>query len=265
MAAVTFKPAYLHLNETGELARRAALAFERLASCTGCSWQCQVNRLGGELGKCKTGEHARVSSYFPHQGEENPLRGRRGSGTIFFSRCNLSCQFCQNADISQTSAGEEVDANELAGMMLELQEYGCHNINLVSPSHVVAQILTAVAIAAQAGLHLPLVYNTGGYDSLCTLQLLDGVVDIYMPDMKYADEANALHYSKIPDYPRLNQAAVREMHRQVGDLLLEQGLAIRGLLVRHLVLPNWLAGTAEIIRFLAEEISQNTYLNLMDQ
>ena len=264
-AVETFIPAYLHLNETGELARRAALALERLAACTGCAWQCQVNRLSGELGKCKTGPRARVSSYFPHHGEENPLRGRRGSGTIFFSRCNLSCQFCQNADISQTSAGDEVDAYELAGMMLELQEVGCHNINLVSPSHVVAQILAGVALAAQAGLRLPLVYNSGGYDSLCTLQLLDGVVDIYMPDMKYASEANALRYSKIPDYPSHNQAAVREMHRQVGDLQVEGGLAFRGLLVRHLLLPTGLAGTAVIIRFLAEEISQNTYLNLMDQ
>jgi putative pyruvate formate lyase activating enzyme len=262
---MTCKPVYLHLHQTGELTKRAILAKERLASCTGCAWQCKVNRLGGELGKCKTGVRARVSSYFPHHGEENPLRGWRGSGTIFFARCNLSCQFCQNADISQTSAGEELDDRELAGMMLELQGYGCHNINLVSPSHVVAQILAAVALAAPAGLRLPLVYNTGGYDSLSTLQLLDGVVDIYMPDMKYADEVNALHYSKIPDYPRLNQAAVREMHRQVGDLQMEQGLAVRGLLVRHLVLPNRLAGTAEIIRFLADEISRNTYLNLMDQ
>jgi putative pyruvate formate lyase activating enzyme len=262
---MTYKPVYIHLNQTGELTKRATLAMDRLASCTGCAWQCKVNRLGGELGKCKTGVRARVSSYFPHHGEENPVRGWRGSGTIFFARCNLSCQFCQNADISQTRAGEEVDARELAGMMLELQGYGCHNINLVSPSHVVAQIMAAVALAAPAGLRLPLVFNTGGYDSLSTLQLLDGVVDIYMPDMKYADEGNALQYSKVPDYPRLNQAAVREMHRQVGDLQLERGLAVRGLLVRHLVLPNRLAGTAEIIRFLADEISRNTYLNLMDQ
>ncbi len=199
-------------------------------------------------------------------GEEDPLRGWRGSGTIFFSRCNLHCQFCQNADISQTDSGDLAPPHEIAAMMLELQAHGCHNINLVSPSHVVPHILAAVLLAAQAGLVLPLVYNTGGYDSLETLALLDGVVDIYMPDMKFASAQTARHYSKIPNYPQANQAAVREMHRQVGDLQVDgRGIAQRGLLVRHLVLPNDLAGTAEIVRFLAQEISQDTYLNLMDQ
>jgi putative pyruvate formate lyase activating enzyme len=259
------KAAYLSLLRSGELEKRAALAWEQLNACTGCGWQCGVNRLGGQLGKCKTGELARVSSYGPHLGEERPLSGWRGSGTIFFTRCNLSCQFCQNYDISQTDNGTQIDAQALAMIMLELQAYGCHNINLVSPSHVVAHILAAVALAAQAGLRLPIVYNSGGYDSLASLHLLDGVIDIYMPDMKYADEQVALRYSKIPDYPHVNQASVREMHHQVGDLKIEKGLATRGLLVRHLVLPNRLAGTRQVVSFLAKEISLNTYLNLMDQ
>ena len=188
------------------------------------------------------------------------------SGSIFFSWCNLNCQFCQNYDISQLGHGEEIEPEELATMMLSLQARGCHNINLVSPSHVVAPILAAVLIAAEAGLWLPLVYNTGGYDSLEALRLLDGVIDIYMPDMKYADEEIAYRYSRVRNYPAVNQAAVKEMHRQVGDLVLdERGIALRGLLVRHLVLPRGLAGTPEIARFLAEEISPDTYINIMDQ
>jgi len=207
-----------------------------------------------------------VSSYNPHFGEEDPLVGRGGSGTIFFAWCNLKCQYCQNYDISQLGHGREVEPEALASMMLWLQEHGCHNINFVSPTHVVPQILAGLLLAAQAGLRLPLVYNTGGYDSLNTLTLLDGVVDIYMPDMKYADAEIAERYSKVKNYPAVNQAAVREMHRQVGDLVIdEDGVAQRGLLVRHLVLPGGLAGTAEIVRFLAEEISLNTYLNVMAQ
>ncbi len=259
------RPSYLFLLIDGELVKRVAIAREQLKDCKGCGWQCAVNRLGDQIGKCQTGEFARVSSYGPHMGEEQPLTGWRGSGTIFFTHCNLSCQYCQNYAISQTDRGTEMDAQELAAIMLELQAAGCHNINLVSPSHVVAQILAAVLIAAQAGLHLPLVYNSGGYDSLFSLQLLDGVVDIYMPDMKYTDEQLAQHYSKIPNYPQVNQAAVLEMHRQVGDLKIEHGLATHGLLVRHLVLPHRLSGTDQVVRFLAEKISPNTYLNLMDQ
>jgi putative pyruvate formate lyase activating enzyme len=218
------------------------------------------------MGICQTGEIARVSSYGAHMGEEDPLRGYAGSGTVFFSRCNLHCQFCQNFDISQTDAGQLTQPEEIAAMMIDLQASGCHNINLVSPSHVVPQILQAVLLAAQAGMRLPLVYNTGGYDSLPTLALLNGVVDIYMPDLKYASSQIARHYSKIPNYPQINQAAVREMHRQVGDLQIdERGIARRGLLVRHLLLPNNLAGTKEVVSFLAQEISQDTYLNLMDQ
>jgi putative pyruvate formate lyase activating enzyme len=261
-----FEPAYLELLRSGELEQRVYKAYAHMQACDLCAWECKANRLAGALGICRTGEQARMSSYGPHLGEEDPLRGWRGSGTIFFARCNLRCQFCQNHDISQTDAGHLIEPKELAAVMLKLQAHGCHNINLVSPSHVVPQILAGLLIAAQSGLRLPLVYNTGGYDSLETLGLLDGVVDIYMPDMKYASQQIARHYSKIPRYPQVNQAAVREMHRQVGDLQIdERGLAQRGLLVRHLVLPNGLAGTQEIARFLAEEISTNTYLNLMDQ
>jgi len=260
-----FKPTYLQLPP-GELQLRADEAYARMKSCDICARVCQVNRLEGELGVCKTGLQARVSSYGPHLGEEDPLRGWRGSGTIFFSRCNLRCQFCQNHDISQTDTGQEVSAEQLAAIMFALQTSGCHNINFVSPSHVVPQILSALALAAKAGLHVPLVYNTGGYDSLETLQLLDGIVDIYMPDMKYASGANAKKYSRAMDYPKVNRAAVKEMHRQVGDLQIdEKGIATRGLLIRHLVLPRNLAGTRQIVQFLADEISKDTYLNLMDQ
>jgi putative pyruvate formate lyase activating enzyme len=199
-------------------------------------------------------------------GEEDPLRGWHGSGTIFFSQCNLRCQFCQNSDISQSNGGTEEEAARLAEIMLELQNEGCHNINLVSPTHVIVTIITAVYFAAQAGLHIPLVYNTGGYDSAEALALMDGIIDIYMPDMKYANAQVAQRYSRIPRYPQVNQQAVRLMHRQVGDLQIDaQGLAQRGLLVRHLVLPNKLAGTEHIMKFLAQEISPNTYVNIMDQ
>mgnify|MGYP005840386933 CR=1 FL=1 len=261
-----FEPAYLALHRSGELRRRVAEAYERLRECDLCARQCRVDRRRGEVGGCNTGERAVVCSYHAHFGEEDPLVGTHGSGTIFFSWCNLRCQYCQNYDISQMGTGREVEPEALAAMMLQLQAEGCHNINFVSPSHVVAQILAGLLIAAEAGLRLPLVYNTGGYDSLAALQLLDGVFDIYMPDMKYADEATARKYSKIKDYPAVNQAAVKEMHRQVGDLTMdERGVARRGLLVRHLVLPNGLAGTAEIARFLAQEVSRDTYINVMDQ
>ncbi len=267
MSARAFEAAYLALLRSGELARRAQLAYERLEACNICPRQCGVNRReSGKGAGCKTGDRAVVSSCNPHFGEEAPLVGRGGSGTIFFAHCNLKCQYCQNYEISQLGQGRQVEPEELAAMMLQLQEMGCHNINFVSPTHVVPQIIAGVLIAAQAGLRLPLVYNTGGYDSLATLELLDGIVDIYMPDMKYADAEIAHKYSKIEDYPRHNQAAVKEMHRQVGDLAMDRrGVALRGLLIRHLVLPNGLAGTADIVRFLAEEISKETYLNIMDQ
>jgi putative pyruvate formate lyase activating enzyme len=262
-----FTPAYLALLRSGELKRRVAEAYARLEACDICARECGVNRrLSAEGAGCHTGERALVSSAGPHFGEEDPLVGSGGSGTIFFSWCNLRCQFCQNADISQLGYGHEVEPEELAQMMLTLQAQGCHNVNFVSPSHVVPQILAGLLIAAEAGLHLPLVYNTGGYDSMTTLELLDGVVDIYMPDMKYADASVARRYSKISNYPAVNQAAVKEMHRQVGDLTLDKrGVAQRGVLVRHLVLPEGLAGTAEVVRFLRDQVSPNTYINVMAQ
>ncbi len=258
-------PRYLELLRSGELEERVKSAYEHLSDCDLCGWECHIDRRE-RTGACKTGMQALVSSYGPHHGEEDPLRGWRGSGTIFFAWCNLRCQFCQNYDISQLGHGRAVTPAQLATMMLELQEQGCHNINFVSPSHVVAQILAATLIAAQAGLRLPLVYNTGGYDSPAALALLDQVFDIYMPDIKYADERIAKKCSKIPNYPATNQAAIKEMHRQVGDLVLdEQGIAQRGLLVRHLVMPNALAGTTEIARFLAQNVSVDTYINVMGQ
>jgi putative pyruvate formate lyase activating enzyme len=215
---------------------------------------------------CRTGERAVVASHGPHHGEEDCLRGWHGSGTIFFSWCNLRCVYCQNWDIAQKGIGREVAPAAIADMMLELQEQGCHNINLVTPSHVVAQILAAVHDAAGRGLRLPLVYNTSGYDSLEALALLDGVVDIYMPDMKYGDSELARKYSKVRNYVEVNRAAVSEMHRQVGDLVLDRdGIARRGLLVRHLVLPGGIAGTERVLAFLAEEVSRDTYVNLMGQ
>jgi putative pyruvate formate lyase activating enzyme len=261
------EPAYLQILGTGELKRRVAEAYGRLSACTICPRECGVNRhLGAKGAACNTGELARVSSVGPHFGEEDPLVGTGGSGTIFFAWCNLRCQFCQNSEISQAGQGRDVEPEELAAMMLGLQEQGCHNVNLVSPSHVVPQILAALVIAATAGLRLPLVYNTGGYDSVRTLALLDGVVDIYMPDCKYADEAHGRLYSQVKDYPAVNRAAVREMHRQVGDLKIDdRGVGRRGLLVRHLVLPSDLAGTSETVRFLRDEISPHTYVNVMSQ
>lgn len=265
MNAPSFEPAYRALLASGELRRRVQMAYDGLHACVFCGRQCRVDRYK-TVGACRTGVRALVSSYGPHFGEEDPLRGFRGSGTIFFAWCNLNCQYCQNYDISQLGHGREVEPEEIAAMMLALQAQGCHNINFVSPTHVLAPILAAVLIAAEAGLRIPLVWNTGGYDSLEALALLDGVVDIYMPDMKYADEEIAYRYSRVRNYPAVNQAAVKEMHRQVGDLVLdERGIALRGLLVRHLVLPGGLAGTAEIARFLAEEVSRDTYINIMDQ
>ena len=238
-----------------------------LEECRLCGRECRVNRLESVKGAvCRTGEKAVVSSFNAHFGEEAPLVGQNGSGTIFFTNCNLKCQFCQNYQISQLAEGREDSPEEIAATMLHLQSQGCHNINFVSPTHVIPQIMAALLIAAEKGLQVPLVHNTGGYDSLEALRLLDGIVDIYMPDMKYGDEKVGRRYSKVKEYPQVNQAAVREMHRQVGDLVMdEQGVALQGLLIRHLILPNGLAGTAEIAKFLAEKISPETYLNVMSQ
>lgn len=264
-------PSYVALHRSGELARRAAAASRRLADCDLCARYCHVNRTAAAIGAprgavCRTGGRAVVSSYAPHHGEEDCLRGSRGSGTIFFSWCNLRCQFCQNWEISHEGVGSEVEPSDLAQMMLHLQEAGCHNINLVSPSHVVAQALAALDLAADGGLRIPIVYNTGGYDSPEALTLLDGVVDVYMVDVKYGDSSVARAYSRVPDYAEVNRAALREMHRQVGDLFMDDdGIAVRGLLVRHLVMPDGVAGTDDVMRFLAEEISRDTFVNLMDQ
>jgi len=262
------RPAYLDLLRSGELARRVTRAYRILEKCVLCGRQCEANRTEDppKGASCFTGVRARIDGYGAHHGEEAALRGWAGSGTIFFSWCNLRCQYCQNSEISQDGRGREYEPDDIAGMMLDLQDQGCHNINLVTPSHVIAQILASVKIAAERGLQLPIVYNSGGYDDPTGLALLDGVVDIYMPDMKYGDSATARIYSNVRNYHSINKRAIKEMHRQVGDLVLDgRGLARRGLLVRHLVLPEGLANTGKILKFLAEEISPNTYVHLMDQ
>jgi len=259
-------PGYLELHGRGELVTRAQTAAELLADCRLCPRHCGVNRLEDEEGVCRTGNMAKVASYAPHFGEEAPLVGSGGSGTIFFSHCNLRCVFCQNYEISHLGEGSAVTAAQLAAMMLDLQRQGCHNINFVTPSHVVPQILVALVVAADIGLTLPLVYNSSGYDSVATLKLLDGVVDIYMPDFKFWDAESATRLAKAKDYPARVRAAIKEMHRQVGDLVVnDKGVALKGLLVRHLVMPGGLAETGRILHFLAEEISKDTYVNVMDQ
>ncbi len=261
-----FEPAYLRLHRRGELAARVEEARAALASCRVCPRDCRVNRLADEKGICHTGRYAMVASAFPHFGEEDVLRGWRGSGTIFFSMCNLRCVFCQNFDISQLGHGREVTPQELAELMLALQDAGVHNINLVTPEHVVPQILEALLLAVDQGLRLPLVYNTSAYDSMHSLRLLDGVVDIYMPDFKFWTRERARRYVKAPDYPDVARRVLAEMHRQVGPLMVnEHGLARRGVLVRHLVMPGMLDETEAILRYLAEEISRDTYVNIMAQ
>jgi len=299
-------PSYLKLHATGELTRRAHEAVAGLASCRACPRLCGVDRLrhgsygagpdpdgpdpdgpdpdgpnpegappdgagpgrsgAGRAGACHTGRLARVTSAFAHHGEESCISGERGSGTVFFSGCNLACVFCQNADISQCRSGEELEPAQLAAAMLNIQEAGCHNVNLVSPSHVVPQILEALVVAAADGLRLPIVYNSGGYDSLDSLRLLDGVVDIYMPDLKFLSDEVAEGYVRAPGYATAARAALVEMHRQVGDLTLDaDGVARRGLLVRHLVMPGLLENTAAAMRFLASEVSRDTCVNVMAQ
>lgn len=260
------EPAYMGLFRSGELKIRRETAYSMLKSCELCPRQCRVNRLTGERGICRTGELPRVSSYNPHFGEEAPLVGHYGSGTIFFSNCNLGCIFCQNYDISHQEQGVEVSVESLADMMLDLQRKGCHNINFVTPTHVLPCILSALSIAAGAGLRLPLVYNTSGYENITILKLLDGVVDIYMPDFKFAGPQAAQKYANAPDYFQIVKSALKEMHRQVGDLTLDkEGIATRGLLVRHLVMPDDMAGTEKILSFIAGEISPDTYVNIMAQ
>lgn len=257
---------YVELYRSGELDKRAEKLYKILESCSLCPRKCRVNRLKGENGYCRVGTLPRVSSFGPHFGEEPPLVGRFGSGTIFFTNCNLSCQFCQNYEISQLGVGKEISIEELADQMLALQKARCHNINFVTPTHFVPQIISALRIATARGLTLPLVYNCGGYESVETLYLLEGIIDIYMPDAKYGGEEEARKYSNAPSYPQVMKKALKEMHRQVGDLKIDRnGIARQGLLIRHLILPRNLAGTLDVLRFIAEDISRDTYVNIMDQ
>ncbi|MFQ5989522.1 MAG: radical SAM protein [Candidatus Methylomirabilales bacterium] len=265
----TFRPAYLNL-EPGELKERAERAVATLADCRACPRDCAVNRLEDKWAACKTGRYAAVSSYFPHFGEEDCLRGWKGSGTIFFSHCNLRCVFCQNYDISQAikpgPAAPGSPPEEIAAMMMELQQRGCHNINFVTPEHVVPEVVEALAVAVDWGLHLPIVYNTSAYDSLESMEFMDGIVDIYMPDFKYWSRERSRIYMKADNYPDAARVAITAMHRQVGQLVLDgDGLAKRGLLVRHLVMPGCQDETRAILEWIATELGPDTYVNLMDQ
>jgi putative pyruvate formate lyase activating enzyme len=260
------EPCYLETHRQSKLSAKAVQAKTALSQCRLCPRQCGIDRLSGKTGFCRTGAEALVASYEAHFGEEAPLVGRHGSGTIFFTYCNLNCNFCQNYDISHAGAGRKVSDRQLADMMLQLQEAGCHNINFVTPSHMVAQILSALVLAVPDGLHVPLVYNSGGYDRVETLRLLEGVIDIYMPDFKFWDSSVAAQTCDASDYPEQARRALLEMHRQVGDLYIgADGLAQHGLLVRHLVLPEDLAGTDKVMHFIAQEISPATYVNIMSQ
>ncbi len=259
-------PSYLALYESGELAERVEKARELSRRCVLCPRVCMADRLKGEVGECGVGRYALLSSYGPHFGEESVLRGWRGSGTVFFAGCNMRCVYCQNYDISQLKFGREVSPEELASVFLEVQVVGCHNLNLVTPSHVVWQILEALLIAVERGFKLPIVYNTSSYDSLQSLRLLDGVVDIYMPDLKYSDSKAAEKYSGVKNYWEVARKAVKEMYRQVGDLIIgEDGLAKRGVLIRHLVLPNDVAGSKRVMEFIAGELSKDAWVNIMEQ
>ncbi len=260
-----FVPSYLKLYEEGKLKERVELLKETLAPCEVCPHRCGVNRLKGEKGFCKTAYRVRVSSAFLHRGEEKPIRGDTGSGTIFFSHCNMACVYCQNYEISQLGEGEDLTPQELANIMLYLQEEGAVNINLVTPSHIVPQIVEAIYWATQRGLKIPIVYNTSSYDSLKTLKLLEGIVDIYLADLKYLDEGIARRYSRVKNYPQVAKEAIREMYRQVGNLKLDhRGVAYRGLLVRHLVLPNDLSTSFEVIDFLSS-LGKGLAVNVMGQ
>ncbi len=258
-------PRYLNIKEE-ELDKRIKKAYKLLSSCEVCPRKCGVNRLEGEEGFCRSGEEVIVSSYNSHFGEEPPLVGNFGSGTIFFTNCNLKCVYCQNYPISQLGNGNKVSLSELAKIMLALQKRRCHNVNLVTPTHFVPQILKSLKLAIKMGLHIPIVYNTSGYDSVNTLKLLDGVVDIYLPDARYADNEIAREYSSAPGYFEIMKNALKEMHRQVGDLVTDKiGIARSGLIIRHLVLPEGLSSTKKIMHFIAREISPRTYVSLMAQ
>jgi putative pyruvate formate lyase activating enzyme len=262
-----FEPAYLQLHRNGELRRRAQALRALMDRCHMCPRECRADRMRGERGFCGATGHLEVSSFGPHFGEEAGLVGRRGSGTIFLTHCNLRCVFCQNWEISQGGRGRRVTTHEVAAMMLNLQDRGCHNINFVTPTHYTAQLVEAVDAAAARGLTLPVVWNTSGWERLETLRLLDGIVDIYMPDLKYADPAMAERYSSgARTYPEMTQAALLEMHRQVGAAHPgADGVIRRGLIVRHLVMPNNVGGTREVIDWIASHLPKDTYLNLMAQ
>ena len=259
-------PSYIGLSRTGELQDRIDALMEILSECRLCPRKCKVNRIEEETGVCKAGSKLVVSSAFPHFGEEPPLVGWGGSGTIFLAHCNLRCLFCQNFEISHLGEGRTVSPEEFAELMLNLQRMGCHNINFVTPTHYAPQIVSALPLAIEGGLELPIVWNCGGYESLEVIRLLEGIVDIYMPDVKYSDDVYAKKYSSAPDYFGVAKEALREMHRQVGDLEIDgRGVARRGLLIRHLVMPGAVAGTEKVAQFIAEELSTESYLNIMDQ
>ena len=259
-------PAYLESYQNGHLDSVINQSYKLLNSCSLCPRKCGVNRLNNEKGFCKTGLDPVVYSFLSHQGEEPPVSGKSGSGTIFFSNCNMACVYCQNYEFSQEGRGREVSPEVLAGYMLELQRLNCHNINLVTPTHVLPQILKALKTAVSEGLNIPLVYNTGGYESVEIIKLLDGIVDIYLADMRYGGNESSLKYSSAPDYPRYNQEAIREMRSQTGsDIIDKDGIIRRGLIIRHLVLPNNASGTEEVMRFISEEISKDSLVSLMSQ
>ena len=259
-------PLYLEKLTFNELKKRVDALHQLMVECRICPNECLAKRTEGETGECHSTDEVYISSVGPHFGEEPPLVGTNGSGTIFFTNCNLDCQFCQNYDISHLGMGEKASTSDLARSMLQLQQIGCHNINLVTPTHFSPQIVDALILAVEKGLELPIVYNCGGYESFETLKLLEDIIDIYMPDIKYSIDENALKYSSVQNYWKTVKLAVKEMHQQVGDLKLsKRGIAQRGLLVRHLVLPNDIAGSKAVIDFVSNEISTDTYLNIMDQ
>jgi len=263
---MTFVPSYIELARTGELAKKLESLTEILRECRLCPRECGVNRLEGQLGYCQAGADLMVSSAFPHFGEEPPLVGQHSSGTIFLTHCNLRCIFCQNYDISHLGRGEPIAPSDMARTMVRLQEMGCHNINFVTPTHYAAQIVAALPLGIEMGLRLPIVYNCSGYESLEILQLLDGIVDIYMPDAKFMEAQDARQFCNAPDYPEVLRVVLKEMHRQVGDLTLNsKGVAERGLLIRHLVMPGGVASSESVLKFIAEEISVHSYVNIMNQ
>ena len=263
---MSFTPSYISLFEKGQLDQRVQLLQEFLRECHLCPRECRIDRLNGEIGYCGAGSELMISSAFPHFGEEPPLVGHHGSGTIFLTHCNLRCIFCQNYDISHQGRGDRITALDMARVMVKLQEMGCHNINFVTPTHYAPQITASLPKAVEMGLRLPIVYNCSGYESIEVIRLLEGIVDIYMPDVKYMDEKHSKRFSNAPDYPEAIKKVLKEMHRQVGDLTTNsKGIAERGLLIRHLVMPGGVASSEAVLKFIAEEISVHSYVNVMAQ